>query len=35
VNQREAISLAGEKETKEYRQRLDLYGNRKPYRDSR
>jgi hypothetical protein len=33
--ERKAISLAGEKETKEYRERLDLYGNRKPYRDSR
>jgi tetratricopeptide (TPR) repeat protein len=33
--EREAVSLAGEKETKEYRERLDLYGNRKPYRDSR
>ena len=33
--ERKAISLAGEKQTKEYRERLDLYGNRKPHRDSR
>jgi tetratricopeptide (TPR) repeat protein len=33
--QGKAVSLAGEKETKEYRERLDLYGSQKPYRDSR